>query len=111
MTGNHIVLGQARGTTSFLSVYSPAIGFRSMIHSVMVANTAGIDADFSICIHATGTTYDESTAIAWNVPLNDGEYLYIEINMPISNNEGNLAVSSAANLGHTFTVIGEEFTV
>ena len=102
------ILGQARGTTSFVSVYSPAVGIRAIIQSILIANTSGANADYRICIDDDGTTYDETTTIAWNVPLNDGGYTYIEIDIPMNRSTGNIAVLSVVNNAHTFTIIGEE---
>ena len=103
------ILGQARGTTSFVSIYSPGTGIRGRITGIFICNTSGADSDFRICVDDDGTTYDETTTIAWNVPLNDGGYLYItELDIPINVTAGNIAVLSVVNNAHTFTVIGEE---
>ena len=105
---NSRILGQARGTTSFVSIYSPGVGVRALIHQIVIANTSGAAADFRICVDDNGTTYDQTTTIAWNVPVNDGGYLYIEVELPINVSAGNIAVLSVVNNAHTFTVVGEE---
>ena len=105
------ILGQARGQSAIASAYSPAAGVRATIYYILVANTSGTSVDYQICIDDDGTTYTEATAIAWNVPLNDGEkdiFNFGEKGMPLNEAAGNIAVMSATNDAHTFTIIGEE---
>ena len=110
---------QARGTTSLATVFSPAAGARGRIASIIVANTSGGDATFRICIDEDGTTYDESTAIAWDVSCNAGQVIQFDygtyetgalpINVTASGTAGNVAVQSSVNNAHTFTFVGVVF--
>jgi len=104
------ILGQARGTTSFVSIYNPGTGVRALIYSINIANTSGAASDFRICVDDDGTTYDKTTTIAWNAPCNDGAIIQydFEHGIPMNLNGGNIAVLSVVNNAHTFTVIGEE---
>lgn len=105
------ILAQIRGQSAIASAYSPADGTRARIFSILVANTSGSSVDYQICIDDNGTTYTAATAIAWNVPLNDGAtktFDFGERGVPLNESAGNIAVMSATNDAHTFTVIGEE---
>tara|TARA_Y100000310_G_C20702209_1_gene830956 strand:- start:3938 stop:4300 length:363 start_codon:yes stop_codon:yes gene_type:complete len=109
------ILAQARGTTSLTSTYSPAAGKTAKIYKITVANTSDGASDFSICLDDNGTTYDESTALAWLVK-GDGagdstainEYTW-DKGLPMDES-GNIAILSAVNNAHTFTIVGDEFT-
>ena len=105
------ILGQVRGQSTIASAYSPAGGVRATIFLILVANTSGTSVDYQICIDDNGTTYTAATAIAWNVPLNNGEiktFDFGEKGMPLNEAAGNIAVMSATNDANTFTIIGEE---
>lgn len=105
------ILAQVRGQSTIASAYSPAAGARARIFTILVANTSGSSIDFQICIDDDGTTYTAATAIAWNVPLNDGEIKTFDLGdrgIPLNEAAGNIAVMSATNDAHTFTIIGEE---
>jgi len=104
------ILAQQRGTTSLVTAYNPGTGIRALIYTIIIANTSGAASDFQICIDDDGTTYDETTTIAWNVPCNDGAIVQFDFEhgIPMNLNGGNIAVLSIVNNAHTFTVIGEE---
>lgn len=110
------ILGQARGTTSLASIYSPGAGVRGRVATIIIANTSGANALFRLCLDGDGTTYDETTTLGWDVPCNDGQVVQIDYGtyddgaLPINNSSGNLAVYSSVSSAHTFTVIGREIT-
>ena len=109
--GNRKILAQARGQSAIASAYSPADGVRTVIDTIIVTNTSGTSVDYQICVDDDGTTYTAATAIAWNVPSGDGNVTIYEVKIPLNNSAGNLAIMSATNDAHTFTILGEEFTV
>ena len=105
------ILAQVRGTTSLVSAYSPVSGLRTRIYHIIVANTSGATpSDFQICIDDDGTTYDQTTTIAWNVACDDGAVVEYEFEhgLPMNKSGGNIAVLSVVDAAHTFTIIGEE---
>ena len=105
------ILAQARGQATIASAYSPAAGARAIIFQVHIANTSGTSKDYQLCIDDDGSTYNETTAIAWNAPLNDGEiktFDFGEKGMPLNEAAGNIAIMSESNDAHTFTIVGEE---
>ena len=105
------ILAQVQGQSTIASAYSPAEGVRALIFQIHVANTSGAAKDYQICIDDDGSTYDASTAIAWNVPLVDGKKETIDFGekgLPLNEAAGNIAVMSETNDAHTFTIVGEE---
>ena len=109
--GSLKILAQVRGQSAIASAYSPAAGVRATIFQILVANTSGASVDYQICIDDDGTTYTAATAIAWNVPLVDGEKETIDFGkkgLPLNEAAGNIAVMSATNDAHTFTIVGVE---
>ena len=116
ITGDRKILAQVRGQSAIATAYSPANGVRAVIDTIIVANTSGTSVDYQICVDDDGTTYTAATAIAWNVPAGDGTVTVYEVKIPFNGNgtgasNGNIAIMSATNDAHTFTILGEEFTV
>lgn len=105
-------LGQARpANTTAVSIYSPPTGIITKITGITVAETAGAAAKFRIFLDNDGTTYDQTTALFYDVtipanttafPLDRGEALWMD------DASGNLAVRTDTNSALTFTVHGEE---
>lgn len=109
--GNLVILAQSRHSSTIASIYSPADGVRAVIRWIITCNTSGGASDYQLCIDDDGTTYDESTAIAWNVALGDAGQTVTEVWIPMNNTSANFAAQSGTNQAHTTTLIGEEFTV
>ena len=102
-------LGQARPSdTNAVSLYSPGASVQASVR-VLVTNTTATDATCRIFVDDDGTTYDQSTAIAYDVtvPAN-GSYQVGGIYM--NNSSGNVAVRSGTASALTFTAFGTEIT-
>ena len=102
-------LGQAReNSTNAVSVYSPPEKLEATIKSIRVCNTSGAAATVRMFIDHDGTTYDETTAIVWDmvVPIGgaitDTDIHYMNLAA------GNLAYRSSVANALTITVEGEE---
>lgn len=107
MTGT--VLAQVRPSdTSNTQVYSPASGITAEITRVLVVNTSNGNDTFSIFLHRTGTTYDESTALFWDETLNSDTTREIEGSWWLDDPDGNLAVNAGTGNAVTFTFFGIE---
>lgn len=59
------------GTTA-ATAYSLPASTTTIIKTIVVVNTSGAAATFRLFMHNTGSTYDETTAIAWDVSLSAG---------------------------------------
>ena len=56
-------------STTATSIYSPRTGVVGIITKIVLCNVSGGATDFYLYHDDDGTTYDESTALAWNVAL------------------------------------------
>jgi len=104
-------LGQLRpADTNAASLYSPVSNIVTMISSVFISETSGTARTFRIFHDDNGTTFDETTALYFDVAIAANTTTPISLNIFMSDPAGNLAVRSSANSALTFTVYGEELT-
>lgn len=105
-------LGQSRpDDTVAVSLYSPADGIVTIIKQVIVANTSAASAKYRICHDEDGTTYDETTALFWNVPVATETTDVLDVCVFMANSSGNLAVRTDTTEAVTFSCYGEETQV
>ena len=103
-------LGQAReNSTNAVSVYSPTSG-TTVIKSIFLANTSGADATFRLFVDDDGTTYDQSTAIAYDVDILADQMVEIDCFIAMNNTSGNFAYRSSVANAITITLFGAEIT-
>ncbi len=108
-------LGQIRpANTTAASLYSPDTDDSSRIFVIVVCNTTGSSVDYRLFHDEDGTTYDQTTALFYDVALsanttdvitfgtgdNDGIWM--------NNSSGNVAARTATGNAITFTAYGEE---
>lgn len=104
-------LGQAReNSTDAVSVYSPATNVTGIIKTITISNTSGVDATFRLFQDDDGTTYDENTALFWDIPLLANTVAQINGFYPMNNSAGNFAYSSSVANALTITLGGAEIT-
>ncbi len=103
-------LGQSRPTnTTAVSIYAPSTFYITEIKKIIICNTTAIEAVYSLFHDEDGTTYDETTAIAFSVPLIGNGLVELEFNFwMLGANGGNLAIKTGTNSALTFTVYGSE---
>jgi hypothetical protein len=107
MANTYKQLAQKReNSTNAVSVYSPNASEEVIIKSIIVANTSGADADVRIFHDDDGTTYDESTAIAWDVTIPTDSVWDREVTICMNNSSGNLAYRSSVSNALTISVHG-----
>ena len=104
-------LAQSRpaGTTA-ASIYSPAASTETLIKTIIIANVSAGSMKYSLFVDDNGTTYDESTAIAWEVSLAKGNTIIIDGNIMMNDSAGNLAFKVDIASSATCTVFGTEIT-
>ena len=104
------VLAQLRpADTNAASLYSPPDNRTVEITALLVCNQSGSAATFRIFLDDDGTTYDQTTALYYDVPL--GADLTWEITVKgwgMIVTAGNLAVRSSVGNALTFTLFGKE---
>ncbi len=104
-------LGQLRpANTTAATIYSPGANETAIIRTIFVCNTTATDATFRIFVDDNGTTYDQTTALYYDVvcPLNTTVDLKTYIAMDDAT--GNLAVRTGTNDAINFTVFGAVVT-
>lgn len=104
-------LGQLRpANTTAASLYSPNAGITTIIKSIVVCNTTGIAAKFRVFLDDDGTTYDETTALFYDVTIAANTTVQVDTFYAMNDSSGNLAVRTDTNDALTFTCFGAEIT-
>ena len=104
-------LGQAReNSTNAVSVYSPPASTETIVKSIIIANTSGADATVRMFVDDDGTTYDESTSVAWDVNIPAGSVWDREVTVTMNDSTGNFAYRSSVANALTITLNGVEQT-
>jgi hypothetical protein len=105
-------LGQLRpGNTTAVSVYSPPSTTQAQITKIVVCNTAATTQKFRIFLDHDGTTYDETTALFWDIVTPTDTTVEIDGDWWMTDSAGNLAVRTDSASAFTFTVFGAEHQV
>lgn len=104
-------LGQAReNSTSAVTVYSPAAGVTGVISTIELCNTTGSAVTFSLFIHATGTTYDASTALHFNADLTANQTLTKNGLWALDDSNGSVGYSNGTANAVTISLFGAEIS-
>lgn len=105
-------LGQIRpSNTTAVSIYSPDSGVTAVIKNIMFANNSGGDVKVRVFHDNNGTTYDEDSAIMWDVKIKKETTITLTSFIAMDNSSGNLAVRTNSSNDMTFTVYGAEITI
>lgn len=111
MTIQEKQLGQSRpGDTTAVSVYSPSTQTTTIIKTIFVTNTSGAAATCRLFVDDDGTTYNETTAIVWDMNIPADDILSIDTFIAMNNANGNFAVRTSIADALTFTLFGAEIT-
>jgi len=104
-------LGQLRpANTTAASLYSPGTGITTIIKAITICNTSGGAVTFRIFLDNDGTTYDQTTALFYDIALAADTTIQIDSYYAMNNSSGNLAVRTSSNDAITFTCFGAEIT-
>lgn len=103
-------LGQSRpGDTNAASLYSPASNIvAAIITTLVVCNQSGTADTFRVFLDDNGTTYDQTTALFYDIAIAADTTVTIELNLFMNDPTGNLAIRAATASALTFTAFGEE---
>ena len=88
------------------TIFSPRTGETVILVSLYVCNLSAVDIEYSIYFDNDGTTYNETTALAFNTPLQAKTTEIIELQIPMQNSRGNLAVQTSSANDINFTLFG-----
>ena len=105
-------LGQLRpANTNAASLYATPAATTTIITSLTICNTTAAPALYRIFHDDNGSTYDETTALAYDSQCD--AYGTVIINKPgwsMNDNSGNLAVRSSVASALTFTAYGVQIS-
>ena len=107
-------LAQARlDNTTITSIFSPASGKTVQISLVHVSNSTASAATFRLFLDNDGTTYNESTQLAWDVSVPAKQFIDMafERALYMNNASGNLAFQEGTANALTISVYGSTFTI
>ncbi len=104
-------LNQLRpANTTAASLYSTSVGVNAVVKSLIICNTSGSAAKARVFHDDDGTTYDETTALAWDINVPADTTVSLELFIAMEDDDGNLAVRTNAANALTFTAYGSEQT-
>lgn len=97
--------------TTAVSIFSPDRRDRFTIENIIICNTTASAATYRIFVDDDGSTYDATTAIAYDISLAGNTTDFIEVNIYMSDPAGNLAVRTSTGNSLTFTVNGSNGSI
>lgn len=104
-------LGQLRpANTNAASLVSPPDNTRLVIKTLVICNTTSSLATYRIFLDDNGSTYDETTALFYDVSIQGNQTVQIDTYYCMNNSSGNLAVRTNTANALTFTAFGAEIT-
>jgi len=104
-------LGQSRPSgTAAVSVYSPAADTTAVIKTITITNVSNASLRYSLFVDDDGTTYDETTALAWEISLAKQTSVFIETFIAMDNSAGNFAFQIDSADDGVITLFGAEIT-
>jgi len=105
-------LGQLRpANTTATSIYSPASGVNTDVKTLVVCNQTAASADYRVFHDDNGTTYDETTALFYDVTLSANATDILPLHIGMDDDSGNIAVRTDTNNALTFTLYGGEYKI
>lgn len=104
-------LGQSRPAgTAAASIYSPPANTTTIIKTIIVSNVSSASMKYSIFMDDNGTTYDQTTAIAYNVVLAKESTIVIDTFLAMNDATGNIAFQVDTADSATISIFGAEMT-
>ena len=104
-------LGQLRpADMTAASLYSPGSSTTTIIKTIIVCNQTTASAKYRIFVDDNGTTYDETTALFYDIAIGANSTDQIDTYYAMNDSTGNLAVRTDTNSALTFTCFGVEIT-
>ena len=106
-----IQLGQARpADTGTATLFNP-VTLDYTMRSLVICNTSTDGTVSARVFHDDdGLTYDETTALAWDIPVGSNSVVNLELSVYLSDATGNIGVRSNVANALTFTAYGSEIS-
>ncbi len=90
--------------------FSPEAGEEVILHNIVICNTSGAAAKYSLFHDADGSTYDENTALVWEATIAGGTTISFDEKLLMDDENGNIGIQTDTSDALTFTAHGEVFT-
>ncbi len=104
-------LGQLRPTdTSAASLFSPASGETVIVTDIVICNVSANDASYRIFNDDDGTTFDEGTALFFDVSIRANSTHTIDNAIIMNDSTGSIGVRTDSANDLTFTAYGLVYT-
>lgn len=102
------ILAQFRPSgTGTTTAYTKSTKNIPTIVGIAVCNTTSSAVNYSIYICKNGTTYDQTTAIAYATVINANDTLFVELPFSLDTASGTIGVQSSTGNALNFTIIGK----
>jgi hypothetical protein len=103
------MLGQLRpADTTAAAIYTKAQDSKVWLDQLFICNTTANAPTYQVCIDEDGSTYDETTALYWNVAHVPNTTVVVDLKAYLDTANGSVGVRTSAGDEITFTLFGEE---
>jgi hypothetical protein len=103
------MLGQLRpADTTAAALYTKAQDSKVWLDQLFICNTTANTPSYRVCIDEDGSTYDETTALYWDVLHVGNTTVVVDLHAYLDTANGSIGVRTSAGNELTFTLFGEE---
>lgn len=108
--GNKVLAQSRPAGTGAVSLYSPSTNHYAMFKYIVIANTTALAANASVFLHASGTTYDQTTALLYAkaIAANASEFIDFADGIEIAD-AANVGIQTGTGNALTFTLMGRVY--
>ena len=105
------ILAQVRpSVNTAVTAYTVPASTTTIISTIHICNTSSVDVTFRIFMDDTGSTYDETTALYYDVDIRSKETYKIQTHIGMHQAGGTLGIAVSQASTCTFTFNGAVFT-
>lgn len=102
------VLAQNRPSgTGTTTAYTKPSNKVVTINNIVIANTTGSPVSYSLYICTNGTTYDQTTTIAYSVNIPANDVVIIDLSFTLDTTNGTVGIQSSTGNALNFTILGQ----
>lgn len=102
------ILAQNRPSgTGAVTAYTKPTGGIVTVVGIVVCNTTSGVVTYSLYVCKNGTTYDQTTALAYSTNINANDSLFVELPFTLDTSSGTIGVQSSSANALNFTILGK----
>jgi len=94
--------------TSAVSMFSPLKGEQVILRKLYISNVGGNKAKYSVFITDDSSTYDETTAIFFEIEIEKETTVVILLDIPLRDSDGDIGVQTDTGDELNFTLTGDK---